>query len=42
MVRYLPQNKEKASFLEGGVILSKGEASGVIVRGVGGKDVGMP
>jgi hypothetical protein len=42
MVRYSEQSEEKASFSEEGVISSNGEVRRVTVRGVGGKNVGMP
>ena len=40
MVRYSEQSEEKASFSE--VISSDEEVRRVTVRGVGGKNVGMP
>ena len=42
MVRYSEQSEEKASFSEDGVISSNDEVRRVTVRGVGGKNVGMP
>jgi hypothetical protein len=42
MVRYSEQSEEKASFSADGVISSNEEVRRVTVRGVGGKNVGMP
>jgi len=42
MVRYSEQSEEKGSFSEDGVISSNDEVRRVTVRGVGGKNVGMP
>jgi hypothetical protein len=42
MVRYSEQSEENASFSEEGVISSNDEVRRVTVRGVGGKNVGMP
>jgi len=42
MVRYSEQSEEKASFSEDDVISSNDELRRVTVRGVGGKNVGMP
>lgn len=42
MVRYSLQSEEKASFSMGGDISSDEAVGRVTVRGVGGKNVGMP
>jgi hypothetical protein len=42
MVRYSEQSEEKASFSAEGVISSDDEVRRVTVRGVGGKNVGIP
>ena len=42
IVRYSEQSEEKVSFSGDGVISSNDEERRVSVRGVGGKNVGMP
>jgi len=42
MVRYSEQSEENASFSVDGIISSNDEVRRVTVRGVGGKNVGMP
>jgi len=42
IVRYSEQSEEKASFSAVGIISSNDEVRRVTVRGVGGKNVGMP